>query len=176
MLEPMPHANGPHAAAFFDRDGVINIDHGYVGTPNRFELVDGAGAALAACRAAGYLVFIVTNQSGIARGYFDETALGVLHDHMRAVLAIDGGMIDDIRFCPHHIDAVETRYRRDCRCRKPAPGMILDLAQAWDVDLTRSFLVGDKATDIEAADAAHIPGYRFDGGNLKDFILPILAA
>jgi D-glycero-D-manno-heptose 1,7-bisphosphate phosphatase len=176
MSELPPSHPNVRPAAFFDRDGVINVDHGYVDTPGRFELVDGAGAALAACRAAGYLVFIVTNQSGVARGYFDEAALSVLHDHMRTVLAVDGGLIDDIRFCPHHIDAVDPRYRRACSWRKPAPGMILDLAETWHVDLTRSFLVGDKTTDIEAAHAAHVRGYQFEGGNLHDFILPILTA
>lgn len=163
-------------AAFFDRDGVINVDHGYVGTPDRLELIPGAAAALRACREAGLLVFVVTNQSGIARGYFDETALAVLHDHLRALLAQEGAGIDDIRYCPHHPDEVALpAYRRACDWRKPGPGMILDLARAWHVDLPHSFMVGDKPSDMEAAAAAGVPGHLFAGGDLHDFVRPILA-
>lgn len=161
-------------AAFFDRDGVLNLDHGYVETTARFELVEGAAAALRACREAGLLVFVVTNQSGIARGYFDEATLEALHRHMRALLASEGALIDDIRFCPHHVDGAIAAYRQECDCRKPAPGMILDLARRWSVDLDRSFLVGDKQSDMAAAAAAGIAGHRFNGGNLLAFVRPIL--
>ncbi|MBC7281918.1 HAD family hydrolase [Hoeflea sp.] len=163
-----------NTAAFFDRDGVINIDHGYIDAPEQYELVEGAAAAIAACRAAGLRVFVVTNQSGIARGLFDEAALARLHEHMRAMLARQGAAIDDIRYCPHHVDGTVPEYRRACEWRKPEPGMILDLAREWRVDMARSFLVGDKDSDIEAAKAAGIAGYRFRGGDLLAFVRPIL--
>jgi D-glycero-D-manno-heptose 1,7-bisphosphate phosphatase len=161
-------------AAFFDRDGVINVDHGYIGTIDRFELIEGAAETLRACHGAGMLVFIVTNQSGIARGYFDEAALTLLHHHMMTILAKEGAMIDDIRFCPHHVDGTISGYRHACKWRKPAPGMILDLIQKWHVDRNRSFLVGDKASDMEAAKSAGIAGHRFMGGDLSAFVRPIL--
>jgi D-glycero-D-manno-heptose 1,7-bisphosphate phosphatase len=166
--------NGRQRAAFFDRDGVINVDHGYIDRAERFELVPGAAAALKACRDAGYLIFVVTNQSGVARGFFDEARLDQLHRYMRDLLAKEGAGIDDLRYCPHHIDAVDPAYRRDCDCRKPGPGMILDLIRQWHVEPATSFLVGDKESDITAARAAGIPGHRFDGGNLLAFVRTIL--
>jgi D-glycero-D-manno-heptose 1,7-bisphosphate phosphatase len=171
---PVPDRLSLLPAVFFDRDGVINIDYGYIDGPDRFELVEHAAAALRACREAGFLVFVVTNQSGIARGYFDDAALQGLHEHMRRLLAAEGAAIDDLRFCPHHENAVLPEYRRVCDWRKPGPGMILDLAQHWPVDLSRSFLIGDKESDMEAASAAGIAGFRFDGGDLLAFVQPIL--
>ncbi|WP_271301157.1 D-glycero-alpha-D-manno-heptose-1,7-bisphosphate 7-phosphatase [Sphingomonas sp. CV7422] len=165
-------ANRP--AAFFDRDGVINVDHGYIDTPARFDLVKGAAAALRACREAGLLVFVVTNQSGIARGYFDEAALNRVHTHMHALLGREGAVIDDVRFCPHHVEAAVAAYRHDCDWRKPAPGMILDLTRHWRVDLTRSFLIGDKPSDMTAAAAAGVTGFQFLGGDLLAFVTTIL--
>ncbi len=170
----MPSFTPSRPAAFFDRDGVINVDRGYVGTADRFTLMPGAAAALRECRAAGLLVFVVTNQSGIARGYYDETALEALHAHMRVLLLREGAAIDDIAYCPHHPEAPLARYRLDCECRKPRPGMILDLARRWDVALSRSMLIGDKDSDIAAAQAAGVEGFLFPGGDLSDFIRPIL--
>ncbi|SOB80598.1 D-alpha,beta-D-heptose 1,7-bisphosphate phosphatase [Sphingomonas guangdongensis] len=161
-------------AAFFDRDGVLNVDHGYTFEIDRLELIKGAGAALAACRAAGLLVFVVTNQSGIARGLYDESALATFNTELRRRLAVDGGLIDDVRFCPHHPDAVVARYRRSCDCRKPAPGMILHLAEAWNIDLTRSIMIGDKQSDMDAARAAGVAGYLFEGGDLLAFLTDVL--
>jgi D-glycero-D-manno-heptose 1,7-bisphosphate phosphatase len=164
----------PRPAAFFDRDGVINVDHGYVHAADRLELVPGAATALRACREAGLLVFVVTNQSGVARGYFEEATLWTFHRHLRAVLAGEGAAIDDLRYCPHLPDAPLPAYRRACDWRKPGPGMLLDLARAWNVDLPRSFLVGDKPSDMEAAMAAGVAGHLFAGGDLADFVHPIL--
>lgn len=174
MLTKTSPSGSPRPAAFFDRDGVINVDTGYIGSVERFELIEGAAAALAACRAAGLLVFVVTNQSGIARGYFDETAVESVHRHMLTVLAREGAVIDDIRVCPHHVDGLVVEYRRECDCRKPKAGMILDLVAKWNVDVERSFMVGDKESDMQAAAAAGLAGHRFSGGNLLAFVRPVL--
>jgi D-glycero-D-manno-heptose 1,7-bisphosphate phosphatase len=157
-------------AAFFDRDGVINRDHGYVGSPDRFELVEGAARAIRLCRDAGYLVFVVTNQAGVAQGYFDEEAVQALHDHMRVLLAADGARLDDIRYCPHHPQAKRPTYRKACSCRKPEAGMILDLAKSWSVDLAHSFLIGDKESDLEAAKRAQMRSFLYREGPLDLFV------
>jgi D-glycero-D-manno-heptose 1,7-bisphosphate phosphatase len=161
-------------AAIFDRDGVINIDHGYVGSTDRFELVEGAARALLLCREAGFLVFVATNQSGVARGYFSERDVQALHEHMKKLLEAEGAHIDDIRYCPHLPDASCEIYRKSCQCRKPGAGMILDLVECWSVDLSRSFLIGDKQRDMEAASNAGISGFLYQGGPLDVFVSQIL--
>ena len=162
-------------AAFFDRDGVINRDHGYVASPDRFQLMEGAAQAIRICRDAGYLVFVVTNQSGVAQGLYEESAVDVLHRHMKEVLAAEGATIDDVRYCPHHPEAERAAYRRSCSWRKPGAGMILDLAKSWPVDLTRSFLIGDKSSDMEAAAAAGLRGFLFKQGPLDIFVTDVIS-
>lgn len=155
-------------AIFFDRDGVINVDHGYVGEVARFELLPGAATGVRAAQAAGALAFLVTNQSGVARGFYTEADVVALHRHMAEALARDGAQFDDIRFCPHLPDAPVAAYRLDCACRKPRPGMILDLMAHWPVDPARSVMIGDKPTDMDAAHAAGIRGLLYEGGALAD--------
>jgi len=162
-------------ALLLDRDGTLNIDHGWVGTRERFEWVEGAREAVAMATARGWHVFVVTNQSGIARGLYDEAALLALHAWMADAVRAAGGTIDDIRYCPFHPEAPLADWRRDSDWRKPAPGMILDLLQAWGLDPARCVLVGDRPTDMAAAEAAGIAGRRFPGGNLAAFVAPLLA-
>src|SRR6185312_1666899 len=166
--------SGLKPGVFFDRDGVINLDHGYIGEVGRFHLVEGAARALRLCREAGYLIFVVTNQAGVAAGLFGEEEVERLQAHMRARLAAEGAVIDDIRYCPHHPDAKDKRYRQACACRKPSPGMILDLAGHWPVDLRRSFLVGDKQSDMAAAAAAGMCGFLYKDGPLDRFVTAAL--
>ncbi|MBN8871954.1 MAG: HAD-IIIA family hydrolase [Rhodospirillales bacterium] len=162
-------------ALFLDRDGVINVDHGYVGSRDRFEFLPGALEAIRAATEAGWHVFVVTNQSGVARGLYTEAAVQVLlawvADEARAI----GGTLDDVRYCPYHTDAALPEYRRESDWRKPGPGMLLDLIRAWEVDPLRSAMIGDQPTDLQAAAAAGVPGHLFGGGNLLDFVRPILA-
>jgi D,D-heptose 1,7-bisphosphate phosphatase len=161
-------------ALFLDRDGVINVDHGYVGSRKRFEWMAGAREAMRDATDAGWHVFVVTNQSGVARGHYDEAAVAALHGWMVDEVRRVGGTIDDILYCPFHPDAVVPAYRCSSDWRKPAPGMLLDLMRVWELDAARCVLVGDKDIDMAAAHAAGVRGIRFPGGNLADFVRPIL--
>lgn len=164
-----------HKALFLDRDGVLNVDTGY---PHRREdcvLIDGADRAIALAHAAGYKVFIVTNQGGIALEYFTAEDVIAFHDHLVGLLTASGGVITDIAFCPHHPKAPDPQWR-DCACRKPHPGMILDLAAKHGVDLAASLMVGDRDSDLQAGEAAGCTAHLFQGGRLDDFITPLLRA
>ena len=161
-------------ALFLDRDGVINVDHGYVGSRERFEWTPGAREAIRLATEAGWHVFVVTNQSGVARGHYDEAAVQELNAWMTDEVRRAGGTIDDIRYCPFHEDAAVGAYRRASDWRKPAPGMLLDLIRAWELAPARCILVGDQPSDMAAAAAAGIAAHRFEGGNLAEFLRPLV--
>lgn len=160
--------------AFLDRDGVLNIDHGYVHTPETFDWTSGAREAVKILNDSGYLVVLVTNQSGIGRGYYDEATFALLVDWMQAQLAEVGAHMDDVYFCPHHPKSAKGDYLKACRCRKPNPGMVEQACEAWDVDMGRSFVIGDSQKDMELAENVGIPGYRYTEGNLLEFVRAIL--
>lgn len=163
------------SAVFFDRDGVLNRDAGYVFRPADLIWTEGAREAVKAINDAGYLAFVVTNQSGIARGLYEESDVQKLHAVMAEELAKLGAQIDRFEYCPHHPDGIVERYRGTCRRRKPEPGMITDLAAQYNVDMSRSFLIGDKDSDLEAARTAGLTGYRFGGGDLCAFVKSLLS-
>jgi len=153
-------------AAFLDRDGVLNRDTGYVHCPEEFDWMPGAKRAVRYLNDRGYLVFVVTNQAGIARGYYRPDDVFSLHGWVNKKLKKSGAHIDRFYFCPHHPEAGDGEYTRVCDCRKPAPGMILAGLDEWPVDPAASFLIGDNQTDVEAAGRAGIRGNLFDGNNL----------
>ncbi len=156
-------------ALFLDRDGVINKDHGYVGSQDRFDFTPGALTTIRRAGEAGWHVFVVTNQSGIARGLYSEAEFNALHAWLLDQALMAGGTIDDMRYCPFHPDAPLPAYRQAHPWRKPAPGMLLDLIRTWQLDPARCLMIGDSRTDMEAAAAAAVPGLQFLGGDLADF-------
>ena len=160
----------PHPAAFLDRDGVLNQDKGFIRRPGEFLWIDGAMEAVQHLNSLGYLVFVVTNQSGVARGYYDEKDVKRLHRWINEELGKIGAHVDAFYYCPHHPEATEHAYRRACECRKPSPGMLLQAMAEWPVQRSGSFLIGDQRRDIEAAEAAEIPGHLFEGGNLLEAV------
>jgi D-glycero-D-manno-heptose 1,7-bisphosphate phosphatase len=137
-------------ALFLDRDGVINVDHGYVHKVEEFEFVDGIFELVAAAQKAGYLVVVVTNQAGIGRGYYTEADFHLLMDWVRAEFVARGGQIDAVYFCPFHPEHGLGDYRQDSEFRKPAPGMLLQAARELGIDLGDSIFVGDNLTDMQA--------------------------
>lgn len=143
-------------AAFLDRDGVINADHGYVHRAEQFDLLPGVPAALRRLRQAGYLLIVVTNQSGIARGIYTQAEYASLTVHMHAVLASEGVWLDAVYHCSHLPDAAVPTFRQLCDCRKPSPGMIRRASADFGIDPSQSLLFGDKPSDIQAARAAGV--------------------
>ena len=154
-------------ALFLDRDGVINVDHGYVHRKEDFEFVDGIFDLVAHAHKLGYLVIIVTNQAGIGRGYYSEETFLQLMDWLAQVFAERDGCIDKVYFCPYHPKHGIGHYRQASPFRKPAPGMILSAIREFGIDPAVSVLVGDKPGDIAAGRAAGVgTNLLFRGGAL----------
>jgi histidinol-phosphate phosphatase family protein len=157
-------------ALFLDRDGTLNQDRGY--THRRDDLVwqPDAQVAIKYANDAGYYVFVVTNQAGVARGFYGEDDVAAFHRTMQTALINIGAHVDAFEWCPHHIEGTVEAYRKACRRRKPQPGMIEDLRAQWPVDAARSLLIGDSADDMRAAEAGGIAGVRYDGGSLLELV------
>jgi len=139
-------------AVFLDRDGTLIEDSGYVGDPDDVVLLDGAAGAVCRCARAGLKVVVVSNQSGIARGYFDEDALAEVHARMEELLDEEGASLDGAYYCPFLAgkEAKVERFRRDSELRKPKAGMLQQASRELDIDLSRSWMVGDSPSDVEA--------------------------
>ncbi len=159
-------------AAFLDRDGVLNVDRGYAHKPEDIEMIPGATAAVRLLNEADYYVFVVTNQSGVARGLYSEAEIDQVHRHIQDILRTEGAHIDAYYYCPHHPDGSVKEFAIQCRCRKPEPGMLEQAASGWPIDLGRSFLIGDRDQDLAAAAAFNIRGIKFDAqaGSLVDLV------
>lgn len=138
----------PHPAVFLDRDGTIIQEAEYLSDPAGVELLPGAADGILALRDAGYRVVVTSNQSGVARGYFDEDAVQRVNQRVQYLLEQSGAGLDGVYYCPHYADGEVAPYNRACDCRKPEPGMLLAAARDLDLDLSQSWVVGDKAADI----------------------------
>lgn len=139
---------GSRPAVILDRDGTINEEVGYIGTPEQLRLIPGAAAALRRLQAAGFCLVIVTNQAGVARGYFDEAALQRVNGHLLALLSAEGVQVAGLYYCPHHPTEGHPPYRRVCECRKPGGGLLRRAAEEHGLDLARSIVVGDHLSDV----------------------------
>ena len=153
-------------AVFCDRDGVINVDHGYVGKIEDFQLIDGVIEALASLRRKGFILVLVTNQSGIARGMYTEDDFWKVTEYMQDLLSYDLALFDAVYFCPHLKDATVEANRMDCECRKPKSGMFLSAKEDLDLDMSKSYMVGDKASDLIAALGAKVQNLILVGDHL----------
>ncbi|MFZ5799195.1 MAG: HAD family hydrolase [Desulfobulbus sp.] len=142
---------GARPAVFLDRDGTINEQMGYINHLSRFHLLPGAAEAIRLLNAHRIPVVVVTNQSGLARGYFPKSLLDEVHRMMKDLLAAEGARIDGLYVCPHHPEAKVEEYRQECACRKPKTGLLDQAAAELNLDLARSYLVGDRWSDITCA-------------------------
>jgi D-glycero-D-manno-heptose 1,7-bisphosphate phosphatase len=141
-------------AVFVDRDGTINEEIGHLGEVGKFRLYPDSAKAIRMLNKAGYKVVVVTNQAGVARGYFTEENVEEIHAHMKAELAKEGATVDAIYYCVHHPEFGNGSYKQACSCRKPEPGMLLQAAADLDIDLSSSYMIGDTAKDMVAGKRA----------------------
>lgn len=144
-------ASKPRPAVFLDRDGTVNEQMGYINHISRFHLLPNAAQAIRMLNEKNIPVVVVSNQSGLARGYFPVELLNAVHEKMNGLLAEEGASLDGVYYCPHHPEAKEEIHRLDCSCRKPKTGMLLQAAEELDLDLSKSFLVGDRWSDVKCA-------------------------
>ena len=153
-------------AVFFDRDGTLNVEVGYLYEFERFKWIDGAIDAVKFCNDNGYLAIVVTNQSGVARGYYTEEDVNKLHQKMNEELAKSGAHIDAFFYCPHHPEGVVEKYSIVCNCRKPKSGLVEEACRKYDIDKSKSLMIGDNPRDVECAENIGVRGILFTEGNL----------
>lgn len=158
--------NMANKAVFFDRDGTLNVDVHFLHRPEEFIWTPDAKEAIKYVNEQGYLAILITNQSGVARGYFPETCVTEIYDWMNAELAKIGAHLDALYYCPHHPKGKIDQYRKLCDCRKPSPKMVNDACQRFTIDKAQSYFVGDSDTDMQCANNAHIEGIRYTSGSL----------
>lgn len=145
-------------AVFLDRDGTVNEQMGYINHLSRFHLLAGAARAVRLLNEQRYLVIVVSNQSGVARGYFPLGLVHEVHARMAELLGADGASVDRVYFCPHHPEGSVAEFRTRCDCRKPRTGLMEQARKDFEIDMGRSWVIGDRYSDIEFADRAGLPG------------------
>ena len=153
-------------AVFFDRDGTLNVDIHYLHRPEDFQWIPGAQEAIKFVNDRGYLAILVTNQSGVARGYYPESDVVRVYDWMNAELQRSGAHLDALYYCPHHPDGSVPQYAKICTCRKPSPGLVNRACRDLAIDKAKSYFVGDTETDMACARNAGVRGVRYEGGSL----------
>lgn len=139
----------PRIAVFMDRDGTITEEMGYLKEPEKLKLIPRSGEAIRLLNEKGILTIVVSNQSGVARGYFTEKTVRETHQKLKKLLAEKGAYLDGIYYCPHHPEFGPPKYRKDCNCRKPKPGMLEKAAKKFNLDLKKCYVIGDKVDDIK---------------------------
>lgn len=164
-----------HPAVFLDRDGTVNEQMGYINHVARFVLLPRTAEAIQMLKRSGYLVIVVSNQSGVARGYFPVQLVEKVHRRMQAQLAQQGAAVDGIYFCPHHPRGSVDEFRVDCGCRKPKAGLIAQARRHFAIDMSRSYVVGDRYTDLELAFRSKLGGVLVKTGYGRgeiEYVLP----
>ncbi len=161
-------------AVFFDRDGTLNVDIKYLHRVEDFIWIEGAKDAIKYCNDKGYMAIIITNQSGIARGYYDESAVLEVYSWMNKELSKIDAHLDDIFYCPHHIEGVIEKYKKNCECRKPSTGMLEAAIKKHNIERSKSLFIGDTETDMECARNAGIKGARYIDGNLFELLKEVI--
>jgi D,D-heptose 1,7-bisphosphate phosphatase len=164
-----------HKAVFLDKDGTINEDLGYIADPEDIKLLAGAGEAIKLLNQAGYKTIVISNQSGVARGRFTENTLQYLNKVLHKQILGGGGFLDYIYYCPHHPEIGIHPYKTECECRKPKPGMIKRGAREHNIDLSASYMIGDKDSDIEAGKNAGLKTILVLTGYGKDTLIALEA-
>lgn len=157
-------------AIFLDRDGVLNYDFGYVGSVERVTFMDGVFDAIANLQSMNFDLFVVTNQAGVARGYYSESDVKNIHSYMNSKFNEKNIFINGYLHCPHHVDAVINQYSKTCPWRKPNPGMIEAVLGLHKHIREECLMIGDRQSDLMAAKSAGVKGLHFRGGNLNDFV------
>ena len=157
-------------AVFLDRDGTINVEKNYLFKIEDFEFLPGVIEALKLFQENGYKLIIITNQSGIARGYYTEEDFHKLNDWMIDTLKKYGIYIDAVYYCPHHPDAINQEYRMDCQCRKPNIGLFIKAAEEFNIDLSKSIAIGDKIRDCSICSTTSCSGYLIGNNESTDII------
>ena len=157
-------------AVFFDRDGTLNVDIHYLHDPEDFVWTPEAREAVKCANDAGFLAIVITNQSGVARGYYPERDVVRVYDWMNEDLARIGAHLDGLYYCPHHPAGSVKRYAIDCDCRKPKPGLVLRAIREHDIDPARSVFIGDSDKDVACAKNAGVRGVKYEGGSLLDVV------
>ncbi len=155
---PMKNKTEKNRAIFLDRDGTVSYEVGYVNHPSRYDIMPGSVDAIKKINQSEFLAVLVTNQAGVARGYFKEELILKVHEKLENLLSEKNAYLDAIYYCPHHPELGEPPYRMNCNCRKPKPGLLMRAQKDLNIDLSKSYIIGDSIKDIETGFNAGVPG------------------